>query len=51
MYHEAESPRNVLRRRAEERGLSLASLSARIGRNPAYLQQYVARGSPRRLPE
>ena len=33
------------------RGTSLAELSRIIGRNPAYLQQYVARGSPRHLDE
>jgi repressor LexA len=36
---------------AEERGMSLASLSAMLRRNPAYLQQFVARGSPRELAE
>ena len=30
---------------------SLAALSRMLGRNPAYLQQYVRRGSPRALPE
>ena len=30
---------------------SLASLSLALGRNPAYLQQYIHRQSPRRLPE
>ena len=34
---------------ARERGSSLAELSRLLGRNPAYLQQYVARGSPRHL--
>lgn len=34
-----------------ERGESLAGLSRLIGRNAAYLQQFVARGSPRRLAE
>lgn len=32
-------------------GLSLAAASRRIGRNHAYLQQYVRRGSPRYLSE
>ena len=32
-------------------GTSLAGLSRLIGRNPAYLQQYVTRGSPRHLDE
>ncbi len=43
------SPRENLRRLAAERGESLANLSALIGRNAAYLQQFVARGSPKRL--
>ena len=30
---------------------SLAALSGMIGRNPSYLQQYVKKGSPRRLEE
>jgi cyanate lyase len=37
--------------RAAERDRSLASLSAQLGRNPAYLHQFVHRRSPRRLPE
>jgi phage repressor protein C with HTH and peptisase S24 domain len=36
---------------AKDQGVSLAGLSRLIGRNPAYLQQYVARGSPRHLDE
>ena len=36
---------------ARDRGHSLAELSRLLGRNPAYLQQYVARGSPRHLDE
>jgi repressor LexA len=36
---------------AEARGESLAALSRLIGRNAAYLQQFVQRGSPRRLAE
>lgn len=34
-----------------ERGESYAGLSRWLGRNPAYLQQYIKRGTPRRLPE
>ena len=33
------------------RGLSLSSLSVVSGSNAAYLQQFVTRGSPRRLPD
>ena len=36
---------------ARERGHSLAALSAMLGRNQAYLGQYLHRGSPQRLPE
>lgn len=36
---------------ASDRGISLAELSRRLGRNLAYLQQYVHRGSPQRLEE
>jgi hypothetical protein len=44
-----EEARANLRRRAEERGRSLAELSRLLSRNLAYLQQYVARGKPRVL--
>lgn len=44
-------PRAALARAATERGLSLATLSAAIRRNPAYLHQYLTRGSPRALAE
>ena len=43
------SPRENHVRLAAERGESLASRSALIGRNAAYLQQFVMRGSPKRL--
>ena len=36
---------------AAARGVSLAALSAMIGRNAAYLQQFVSRGTPRALAE
>lgn len=45
----AIDPRAALRRLAEGGGTSLAALSALLGRNAAYLQQYVMRGSPRSL--
>jgi transcriptional regulator with XRE-family HTH domain len=44
-----DSIRTTLRRRADERGISLSSLSRTIGRNAAYVQQFVERGTPRRL--
>ncbi|PCD02695.1 hypothetical protein COC42_15030 [Sphingomonas spermidinifaciens] len=46
-----EDPRAALARLAAERGVSLSRLSRLIGRNPAYVQQHVTRGSPRRLGE
>ncbi len=46
-----EDPRETLAVLAEARGDSLAALSAMLGRNAAYLQQFVKRGSPRRLAE
>jgi len=36
---------------ASERGESLSALSRLIGRNAAYLQQFVHRGTPERLDE
>ncbi|UKK85964.1 peptidase S24 [Sphingopyxis sp. BSN-002] len=44
-------PRAALDRLLAEKGIDYAQLSARIGRNPAYIQQYIKRGSPRRLAE
>jgi hypothetical protein len=47
----ADQARQVLVELAGRHCESLASLSRMIGRNPAYLQQFVRRGTPRRLPE
>lgn len=44
-------PRAQLERLIRERGEDYASLSRLLGRNPAYIQQYMKRGSPRRLGE
>jgi repressor LexA len=41
--------REILARLAAGRGESLAALSRMLRRNPAYLQQFVTRGSPRYL--
>ena len=43
--------REALVAAAERAGYSLGRLSRMIGRNDAYLQQFVKRGTPRRLPE
>lgn len=51
----AAKPLDPTRTRIIERAralrLGLKELSLKLGRNPSYLQQFVARGSPRRLPE
>ena len=44
-------PRARLLALATEQGVSLAALSALIGRNSTYLQQFVRKGSPRKLEE
>lgn len=36
---------------AQQRGVSLAGLSEMIGRNSSYLQQFIRKGSPRKLEE
>jgi phage repressor protein C with HTH and peptisase S24 domain len=48
---EPEQQRAALAALAAERGETLAALSRLLGRNPAYLQQYLERGSPRMLRE
>ena len=44
-------PRSVLERLCVERGEDFAGLSRMLGRNPAYIQQFVRRGVPRKLKE
>jgi hypothetical protein len=43
--------RQALEQLCRERGQDYASLSRLIGRNSAYIQQFIRRGTPRRLPE
>ncbi|HTN13549.1 MAG TPA: S24 family peptidase [Sphingomonadaceae bacterium] len=47
----AADPRERLVALASERGVSLAALSRLIGKNGTYLQQFITKGSPRRLAE
>lgn len=47
----APDPRLVLERLCAERGDDFAGLSRMLGRNPAYIQQFVRRGVPKRLKE
>jgi phage repressor protein C with HTH and peptisase S24 domain len=44
-------PRAVLERLCAERGEDFAGLSRMLGRNPAYIQQFVRRGVPKKLGE
>lgn len=46
-----DEQRGALAALMAEQGLGFAELSRVIGRNPAYLQQYVRRGTPRVLAE
>jgi hypothetical protein len=43
--------RAALARLIEEKGGDFAGLSRLIGRNPAYIQQFIRRGTPKRLAE
>ena len=44
-------PRLVIERLCAERGEDFVGLSRMLGRNPAYIQQFVRRGVPKRLKE
>lgn len=46
-----ESPRQALERLCHEQGEDFAGLSRLLGRNSAYIQQFLRRGTPRRLAE
>lgn len=47
----ADDVRSILDALIRERGEDYSSLSRLIGRNPAYIQQFIKRGTPRRLSE
>jgi phage repressor protein C with HTH and peptisase S24 domain len=47
----SSNPRQVLESLCAERGENFASLSRLIGRNDAYIQQYLRKGTPRQLAE
>jgi hypothetical protein len=51
MIDHVPDPRAALDRLLTDKGIDYARLSQVIGRNPAYIQQYIKRGSPRRLAE
>lgn len=46
-----EEPRNILERLITENGDDFAGMSKLVGRNPTYIQQFIKRGSPKKLPE
>jgi phage repressor protein C with HTH and peptisase S24 domain len=48
---DGSSVRDYLDRLIRERGDSYDAVSRLLGRNPAYIQQFVKRGTPRRLDE
>jgi SOS-response transcriptional repressor LexA len=47
----SDEVRQTLKQLIHERGETFASLSNLLGRNPAYLQQFMQRGTPRKLHE
>ncbi|BAV64735.1 S24 family peptidase [Sphingobium cloacae] len=51
MIGNGEDPRDVLDRLIAERGENYADLSRLLKRNPAYIQQFIKRGTPRKLDE
>jgi hypothetical protein len=48
---ESQNARTALDRLIADRGENYADLSRLIGRNPAYIQQFIKRGTPRKLDE
>lgn len=48
---ESQDARTALERLIADRGENYADLSRLIGRNPAYIQQFIKRGTPRKLDE
>jgi Peptidase S24-like len=46
-----QDPRSVLEQLIADNGDDYAGLSKLVGRNAAYIQQFIKRGTPRRLPE
>lgn len=48
---ESNDPRATLERLIQARGDTYGAISKLLGRNPAYIQQFVKRGTPRKLDE
>lgn len=51
MAVDLEDPRIALERLIAERGENYSDLSRRLKRNPSYIQQFIKRGTPRKLDE
>lgn len=47
----SSDPRAELERLIQSHGDDYSALSRLVGRNPAYIQQFIKRGSPKNLPE
>lgn len=48
---DTDDVRRTLEALIEARGLSFAGVSQLLGKNPSYVQQFIRRGSPKRLDE
>lgn len=48
---DSNDPRAVLEQLIRKNGDDFASISNMLGKNPAYIQQYIRRGSPKKLDE
>tara|TARA_R110002126_G_scaffold44671_8_gene127118 strand:+ start:11436 stop:12089 length:654 start_codon:yes stop_codon:yes gene_type:complete len=46
-----DDPRTHLEKLIRENGHDFAAISKMLGKNPAYIQQYIRRGSPKKLDE
>lgn len=51
MYAPVQDPRANLDAAIKKSGLNYAAVSEMIGRNPAYIHQFIKRGTPRKLEE
>lgn len=51
MAPKADSVRDLVRAKLEEKRISMADASRRLGKNRAYIQQFLERNTPVRLPE
>jgi len=45
-----EETRNLVKTTCKEKGVSMRKLSLTVGKNPAYIQQFIEKGAPKRFP-